>query len=135
MEIKFNNKYTEIYTDIEKSYIEVRRNPLTKEMTNDIYKAECKEWLSIIKKEKPKFQLVDDRNMKFIIDVDIQIWANKNLVEPAVKASIRKTAFLTSTEIFSQVSIEQTMGENKNRLLKIGYFDDEDKAKEWLFRK
>jgi len=135
MELKFKTKFVEIIADKEKSYIEIIRSTETARMQENDYKEEAVEWLKIIQSEKPKFQLVDDRNMKFVINVKLQDWINENLIAPAVKASIRKTAFIVTNEIFSQVSIEQTLDDNKERVLQINYFENEKDAKDWLFSK
>ncbi len=135
MKSKFKTKFVEIITNKEKSYIEIIRSTETAKMQENDYKKEAVEWLEIIQSEKPKFQLVDDRNMKFVINVKLQDWINKNLITPAVKASIRKTAFIVTNEIFSQVSIEQTLDDNKERVLQINYFENKKDAKDWLFSK
>jgi len=133
METKYESKFTKINIDSTKSYIEIIRMLETAYMTEDDYIEDVKHWIAIIKELKPKHQLVDDRDMKFVISPSFQIWVNKNLIVPAVESGLRKVAFLESPELFSQVSIEQTMDENEDAILKLKYFEDETKAKEWLF--
>lgn len=132
MEIKYRNKYIIISLDKARKYIETVRTLLTENQTEEEYKADMLVWINIIKKEKPVYQLVDERNMRFVIAPEVQIWINKNVLAPAIKSGLRKIAFLVSEELFSQVSIEQAMEENTNSLLKVKYFDKKADAKKWL---
>ena len=133
MEKKYESKFIKINTDRNKSYLEAIRMPATAFMTEEDYKEDVKHWLAAIEDTKPKYQFIDGRDMKFIIIPEFQTWINENLIAPAIKFGLRKVAFLESPELFAQVSVEQTMDENKDSILKVKYFEDKNKAKEWLF--
>ena len=121
-----------INVNSKKKYIEIRRTVLTDTQSEKNYKSEILEWARIIKHEKPISQLVDERNMRFIIIPELQNWINKVLIMPAIEAGLRKVAFLLPEELFAQISVEQTMDENDSRLLKVKYFETEEEAQEGL---
>jgi hypothetical protein len=104
-------------------------------MTDEQYQYDVKKWLEAIETFKPKYQLIDETQMAYIITPKMQTWTNKNLVEPAIKISIRRVAILESKELFSKISIEQTMSEKRQIEFKYKYFDDKEKALKWLFLK
>ncbi len=132
MATKYESDFIKINIDTDKDYIEAIRKLKTAFMTEEDYKRDVVDWIKIIETNKSKYQLVDDRDMKFIIAPEFQTWINENLVAPAVKAGLKKVAFLESPEIFAQVSVEQLMDDRKDTILKVQYFEDEDKAKNWL---
>ncbi len=121
-----------INVDDNQQYIETIRTLLTEDQTVEEYKEDILKWASIVEAKCPVNQLVDERNMRFLITPDLQIWINKNIIATAIKHGLRKVAFLVSEELFSQVSIEQAMEENTNSLLKVRYFDKRENALEWL---
>ncbi len=104
-------------------------------MTEEDYKEDVKHWVKTAEIYTPGRLFVDDRDMKFLISPEFQNWINQNLIVPGIKYGMRKVAFLESPEIFAQVSVEQLMDENEDTILKIKYFEDDTKAKEWLLAK
>jgi len=80
-----------------------------------------------------KLLLSDTRNFTFTISPELQNWMIDNFFKLIIKAGVKKYAILVSSDLFSQVSIEQTVDENKDNSVITRYFDSEDEAKKWLF--
>ncbi len=77
--------------------------------------------------------LINAINSKYIVTPEIQDWVNKNTVPKFLQIGVEKLAILLPAELFSHVSVEQIIDDTsevaKKRIL---YFDNEQKAKEWL---
>ncbi|MEN8119215.1 MAG: STAS/SEC14 domain-containing protein [Bacteroidota bacterium] len=98
----------------------------------DEFKKLINEWRATIEKYKPKKQLIDYSEYNFKITPELQQYINDNLMKPAYEAGIRKVAFLLSHDLFSQMTIEKTMQKNTGHLFEIKYFNNFQKAKDWL---
>ncbi len=86
----------------------------------------------VIETAKPKYIFADTLDMKFSIYPDLQEWHNKEIFPVFVKVNLRKLAVLVSSDLFTQVSIDQLIGEGKGGEMVTQYFEDEKKAIEWL---
>jgi len=129
----YQTKYQDVFYYPESSLIDFVWKPETNHMTTAEYKAEMLEALEIYMKHLTEKQIVDTRNFFFSIGVDLQKWTDENFLRKHTqKSNLKKVAFIVSTEIFSQVSLEQTMEENYGQLFNIQYFDDKDSALAWL---
>lgn len=133
MKIKYESNFLLIKIDDKKKYLEAIRKPASKDMNDIDFQNDAKSWISVIEKYKPIVQLVDNIDMKYIIAPDIQIWINKHLIEPAVELGLKRVAFVETEELFSRVSVQQTMDENKNSPLIVKYFKNRENAESWLF--
>jgi len=89
-------------------------------------------YIQFLKQYKPAFILVDFTRLNFIFHKEMQDWVNKNVVDAFRKTGIKKWAALVSAQLFSQVSIEQTMESRKDYDFETKYFDSEDEALKWL---
>ena len=105
-------------------------------VSNDTDETEFKEvinnWRTTFEKYKPTKQLIDYSEYSFSISPELQQYINENLMKPLYKDGMRKVAFLLSRDLFAQLSIEKTMQKESGQLFEIKYFDDFDKAKNWL---
>ena len=122
-----------INVDSAKKYIEIRRTILTEDQSDSEYKNEILKWIAVIKAEKPVFQLVDGRNMRYLIIPELQIWVNETLIQPSIQVGLARVAFILSKDIFASTSLKQTMNRIKSSLIQIQYFETEEEAKTWLF--
>lgn len=80
-----------------------------------------------------KYVLHDMIKMNYAIPPETQEWLDSYVNKKGVEAGIEKAAFVLSTNIFSSVSVQQTNDEMNAKKLPIQYFDNEEKAKDWLF--
>ncbi len=101
-------------------------------MFADEYLNELKAFIPILEKYQPKGILADTRDFGFTIAPAIQEWTNENILVLYAKVGVEKHAVLISKDIFTSVSVEQTMGEEKSGAFQNEYFEDEDIAKKWL---
>ncbi len=104
----------------------------TEEMTAEEYIAELQVFIDLVKEHKPKRVLGNMLDFGFSIDPDIQEWVNHNLFEVYRQINFKKIAIILSKGIFEQVSIEQTMEEDKSQSFETSYFEDEETALHWL---
>lgn len=133
METKYHSKYMTISIDRTKSYLETKRTTLTEYQNDEEYKTEILKWSEIIQNEKVEFQLVDERDMRYLVVPEIQNWINKVLIQPSIAVGVRKVAFLIAEDLFAQVAVKQIMGVTRDSPLQTKYFDNEKEAKKWLF--
>ena len=76
--------------------------------------------------------LIDGRLQRFAISPELQTWIAEYAITPSVESGLKKTAIFLPKEIFSQISVEQTMEETGEDSFKVQYFDNEVEAKKWL---
>jgi len=135
METKYSSKYMTINVDRLERYIEIKKTILTEYQSDEEYKAEILKWLKIIQDEKPTFQLIDERNMRYLVVPELQKWVNEMLIQPVIKLGLHRTAFLIAKDLFAQVAVKQIMrgASNAPSSLQIKYFEKEEEAKKWLF--
>lgn len=135
MKIYESNFLTLNYSE-EKQLIEVIWHSSTAQMTDDEFKHEMKLYATHAEQNKPKFSLVDTSQFLMTVVPETQAWVNEHIHQRSLSAGIQKFAYLMSKDIFSQVSIEQTMEEgNAQELFETAYFDDKEKALKWLVEK
>jgi len=107
----------------------------TASMFDEQYKAEMLKFIEFVVLHKPKYHLIKSIDFLYIITIEMQEWTNNTIFPQLINAGIKKIAFLVSSEIISQLSIEQTLEENNASAFAIKYFDSENEAKKWLLEK
>lgn len=128
----YKGKYLTIDYFSDENYILVKRYA-SEDISIDEYKYLTSEWLKVIAKYKPFGQLVDYTDLTKPIKPEFQQYAHNNLVVPAVKISIKKSAFIISRYLFAQMSVEDIMSKSSD-ILEYRFFSDFNKAKDWLFQ-
>lgn len=104
----------------------------TSTMTKEEYILELKAFIDVVKKYQPAFVLGNMVDFGFIITPDIQTWINENLFSVYAQIGLKKIALLLSNELFSQVSIQQTIEEDENAPFSVAYFENEQEAIAWF---
>lgn len=128
----YKSKYLTIIYDSEKQLIAEVFNKATEDMTKEDYKAEMLELLEIIKKYRPQNALVNLIDLMFPIEPEIQQWQKENVFDKGNELGLNKAAILLSRDLFTQVSIEQSLEEADDGELENKYFDNEEEAMQWL---
>lgn len=83
--------------------------------------------------EKYSSMVVDLRDFKFVITPEIQEWSDKNIFPLFREVGLNRVAFVVSSDLFSQISVEQMLEEeNAQKIFAKQYFDDMLKAENWL---
>lgn len=78
------------------------------------------------------FLLINAQKFNFLIAPDLQNWVAEQIIPQAIGFGLKKIAFVMSKEFVAQLSIEQTMDEVIEKPFDMQYFDDEDKAYQWI---
>lgn len=86
----------------------------------------------MVKAKRPVTLLVDMRKFGFIVVPEIQNWVNVNINLEISKAGCRRVAFVVSHDLFTKVSVEQTIKETKEMSFKSEYFDNVLDAEKWI---
>jgi len=129
--ILYESKYVEIIYEKENSLIIDKFLPETANMNMEEFKKEMIIFAEMCEKYKPERELVHLLNMNFIIEPDMQNWMNTEIF-PRYENIIKRMAFLVPVEIFSQISVEQTMDQGIGRKFTQQYFKTEEEARKWL---
>jgi hypothetical protein len=71
--------------------------------------------------------------LKFALTPETQEWAD-GLFPRILNAGVKKIAFIISSDVFAQISVEQLMEEKnvKTANFEIHYFDNEKDALKWF---
>lgn len=132
MEILYENKYGVISFDKKRSFIKMVRLAETKHMSEKEYKETMLKLRDSVIVKKAKYALLDNRELHFVVRPKLQDWANIEIVAPAFKNSLERVAFVEGEDLFANISSQQTMEDNDKTKKPFRYFNNENKAMEWL---
>ncbi len=104
----------------------------TSEMSAEQYKQDMLKFAALAVAHKPKFHLIKSVNFLFVITIQMQDWTNSTIFPQLIEAGIQKIAFLVSSEMIAQLSIEQTLDESNASAFAVKYFDVEAEAMKLL---
>ena len=102
------------------------------DMDNQLFKDEMVELGKAFDNKKPKLVLINMQNFVFAVSPEVQEWVNKNVNSKLLQVGTQKIAFVVSSDLFTKISVEQTLGEDEEAELPSKYFKDVEKAKKWL---
>ncbi len=131
--ILHKSKYVEIIYEQENSLITQKFLPETEDMTQAEFRAEMNIFVEMCQRHKPERELVYLLDMKYVIALEDQEWMDTEVL-PQCANIIKRMAFFMPTELFAQVSIEQTMEEENGQKFVQQYFENEDEARKWLMK-
>jgi len=107
------------------------------EMTENQYFNELTVFVDLLHAHQPAYILTDLRTMFFAIPPDMQDQTNASLVPTLIKGGNKKSAFLVSQDLFSQISVEQAVEDIHQQSTPVPFqtrfFDKMEEAKQWLF--
>lgn len=133
MEKVYESEHTVIHFDKDHRLFEVERN-VPEKVSDKEFQNDFLGWLDAILKHRPQRQLIDNRNYHYTILPEMQNWVNINVLKPSFEAGLTNVAFVVPADIFSEVSISQTMEEQEGKNFNLRYFEDYEQAKEWLIK-
>lgn len=125
------SKYVEILFDETKSLIIDKFLPETDEMTTEDFKKEMHIFVKMCERYRPTKELVHLIDMNYIITPVIQEWLNDEIFSQYANI-IKKIAFFMPSQLMTSISIKQTMDEEMGQGFVNDYFDNEQKALDWL---
>ncbi len=126
------NKFYKIELEAEKNLLVVTWNSLSEDMSKDDFKEQQTKQTDFTIDKMITFVCIDARNFYFTITPDLQEWTNNEQIPRAIKAGLKKIATITPSDLFSEVSVEQTMEEETAKTIESNYFDNKASALEWL---
>lgn len=101
-------------------------------LETETFKQEMLTYLDYFKKYKPKKALVNNQDMKYIIVPELQEWHAQNIFPKCIELGVEMAAIVETEDLFTQVAMEQLMEEETSGGFAVRFFDDADKAKNWL---
>jgi len=132
MEI-YNDQYRKVVFEEENKILYLEWFEETLNMNEEEYKKASISIPAFAKEQKAIRVLINAVSSKFIVTPEIQNWVNKNTVHKYLEAGVQKLAILLPTELFTHISIEQLVDDNKSQVQKrIQYFEDQNEARNWL---
>jgi len=102
-------------------------------MTVEDFKLQQKLQTNIIIERSYKYMLINSLSFAFPISPDIQKWLDETQMNKAVDFGLKKIAILIPNDLFSGVSVEQTMNSDVAKKITTVYFKNEMEAITWLF--
>lgn len=131
MEILQKSQFVEIYYDEFNSLIQQKFLPETEFMYVEQFKKEMLLFADMCVKYRPNRAFIDLLDMHFPIAPEVQEWMNTEIFVQYVNI-IEKIAFLMPTDMIPALSIEQVLDEEVGKIFVQAYFDDKQKALDWL---
>ncbi|TAF64200.1 MAG: hypothetical protein EAZ55_12110 [Cytophagales bacterium] len=133
MKILGQNHIVKVEYDEKNSLFKHTWNDQTEAMTNEEYKKLVLWVNNLAYQVDASFHLVNTSEFNFSISPDVQEWVASHVFPMIAEKDVKKIAFIISKDLFSQISIEQFVEENKQAAVKVLYFDNEELALKWLF--
>lgn len=104
-------------------------------LDDEVYKESILIAIEEVKKlNEVRYMLSNTAKFNYVISVDIQNWVAERLFPVLAQKKLKRSALITTLDIFAQVSIEQLTEENKVAPIQRMYFKEEKEAIEWLFK-
>lgn len=128
----YQSKYQQIFFEQEEGIMHNVWLSDSFTMSPQNYKEELLKLVQLIEEQNATKQLINTLNFQFTIDIELQEWTDEYITKKNKEAGIRKVAFIIAEEIFSQMSIEQTMDGDEGKIMDVRYFTSEQEASEWL---
>ena len=130
MELLHQNKYISIYFSSEKRILKAVWTKETQNMEEADFQESIQHIWKNVRSQKPIGFLGDTRQFNFVVSVNLQTWYGEN-IQDTFGTGTNKIAMLVTSEFIAQLSIEQTIEEDKSAV-KTRFFDEEEKAVTWL---
>ncbi len=101
-------------------------------MTDSNFVTEMRFLTRFLKLLKPQRILVDLREFYFNIMTQLQFWIDHNVNKILIENNCQKVAFVYSTNVISNLTVKQTFNRKYSSQLNVLFFDDFNKALNWL---
>ena len=107
----------------------------TENANDDDFKNWNIELVNKIAERRPHGLLANTLNYKFAIHPGLQEWSVSNVFQQYAKAGLTKIAIIVPTELIAEMSLEQFVDEYEDNSIETQYFNNAEKAKDWLINK
>ncbi len=102
--------------------------PATENIDTKTFKAEMLKLGEKIVEFKPTLIIGNVVDMRFLITIELQHWVGQNFFGSVIDAGVKKNAMVMSSDMLTQLSVEQTIDEVTTEAFQTRYFDSEEKA-------
>ncbi len=127
----FNNSLQTIEYNESNKLVTQTWKDTSKDLNSQGFKNEMLELGKFFEQLQPQNVLIDMRNFFFAVVPELQDWVNQNVNAKLAKVNA-KTAFVVSSDLFTKISVEQTLDEKDGAKVNSKFFDNYQEAKTWL---
>ncbi len=106
--------------------------PATEDFDDATFQAEASQQTKAALAHRPKAFLSDARDFLFPIHPDLRAWISDHIFRDMRTAGVEKLALLISSDVITQLGIEQLVDDDPVKGFMTQYFDDKDKAEAWI---
>ena len=132
----YETDYIECYYHDEYAMNEYRWLESTENMSQAEFRQEAERQAQSMFETNPLRVLSDNLNFRFPIGPELQEWILRDINPQWIEAGVKKLATIVPEEIFSHISIQQTVDEVREQgvidQFEMRYFDNHGDAQEWL---
>lgn len=132
MKTAFCSKFLEISFFEDKKILQVHWLALLIQMTNKEFKKQIEHEKNAVKTYKSTLIFANSLDFLFPISPALQDWHNDFLFSIFEETRVKKLAMFISKDIVAKISIEQLLDDVSAKKWETQYFDQKDKAFEWL---
>lgn len=132
MEKVYESDYFKILVDDTNRLVVFSYTEASNNMNEEEYITDLKKYIDVVKQHKPLRAFGDMRKFAYTIVPDTQKWINNNLFKVYHEIGFEKAALILGSDIFSEISVEQTIEEDESGKFETRYFDSDSLAKQWL---
>lgn len=127
--------YQSNYTEIEffpDTNLQIQTWIHTTNFNSELYKQEVSANANNVIENKAKLLISNALNFEYIVVPDLQEWSSNNFFDKIISAGCEKYAIVLGEDIFTKVSVEQTVDEREAGKLIIKYFNNLEDAQNWI---
>lgn len=99
--------------------------------TSNVFREGTEKMLQVLNENKANKVLGDFKDM-VIIGQEDQKWLNETFLPKAIQSGFKAIAIIQPIHYFNKVAVESVAYKVKEDLLRINFFSEHKKAKEWL---
>jgi len=127
-------KYDVIYVDEANRIVKNEWSTDTIDMNWEEFKTELLTLKEIVVNNNTYGILGDTSGLRYGITPEQQDWIAQNYFPEVIAAGLKKYGIIVSTDLVTELSVEQTIDENQNALFATQYFDNQEEAYQWLLK-
>lgn len=127
----FKNDYITIFHNKDANIITSKWNAKTINMSESDFKKSHMGIVDAIVNSRSSAVIGDAREFAFSIVPNIQEWILYETFPVMIGAGLKKIAMIVSPDVFSQITVEQSLSEQGASPLTIKYFEENAEAMSW----
>lgn len=132
METIYESDFQRYKIDKRNNFLQADWFEKSEEMSDDDFKNEMEKELEYVERFNIENYLIDTLNFRFIINPDLQAWADTHINTKLDTLGLKKLAYVVSQDYIAQLSITQTMSESVKQNYQTRFFASFEEAKTWL---